>query len=321
MHTSRDRALARRADRHLSPADRTMSGSTVLAQLAVQRFRERALLTLPRAGRAELAAFRRPTLHAAGAVEPASKPKRAPSFELANPFMPTKASKHWRAPVYSLRRQAVLVAAARLLGPEALALLPPGPKLRTPAPASSTSTVTPAWADVNVSWTGPVLEEKTGPSAGRAYIGRKRAFKGHKWERVLRKRQKHQHILLKDMSQRIQRYKNVRRSVTSEVGVDADYVMRVALQTEEAKPTQAEHITQAAEVTVLEYLLYTCLLGVIHPVLPFMLTARREQLGPPRLSLTKVVGSVFIISRTPTSPFPMCILIYLRSITRGTSRC
>jgi large subunit ribosomal protein L25 len=204
-----------------------MSGSTLLAQLAVQRFRERALLSLPRAGRAELTAFRRPAVPtvagAEGAPAPSPRPKRAPAFELANPFLPTKAGSHWRAPVYSLRRQAALVAAARALGPEALALLPPGPKLRTPAPEPTSA---PAWADVQVTWTGPEVPEKTGPSAGRAYSGRKRAFKGHKWERVLRKTQKHRHILLKDMAKRIRRYKNVRALIMCELGTSADEGVR-----------------------------------------------------------------------------------------------
>lgn len=43
------------------------------------------------------------------------------------------------------------------------------------------------------------------------YIGRKRMFKGHKWERVLADRRRKHRILMRDMGKRVQKYKSFYR--------------------------------------------------------------------------------------------------------------
>jgi hypothetical protein len=42
------------------------------------------------------------------------------------------------------------------------------------------------------------------------YNGRKRMFKGHKWERTLAAREKQKKILIRDMPARLERFKQVR---------------------------------------------------------------------------------------------------------------
>ena len=53
--------------------------------------------------------------------------------------------------------------------------------------------------------------EKPGAELGtRLYAGKKRMFKGHKWERVKAHRERRQNILMRDMAKRVYNYKNVR---------------------------------------------------------------------------------------------------------------
>jgi len=51
------------------------------------------------------------------------------------------------------------------------------------------------------------VKQMEGLAALKMYAGRKRMFKGHKWERVQARRQKRTHILMRDMNKRITRYK------------------------------------------------------------------------------------------------------------------
>jgi len=111
-------------------------------------------------------------------------------------------------------------------------LLPFGPKSSIiPPDAKPVST---DWWQVDVLWKDskpPVKEkeEKKGPSLEEAevrkvvprikvkriegltalklYAGRKRMFKGHKWERIQAQRTKKTKILMRDMNKRIARYK------------------------------------------------------------------------------------------------------------------
>ncbi|KIK03907.1 hypothetical protein K443DRAFT_121254 [Laccaria amethystina LaAM-08-1] len=51
--------------------------------------------------------------------------------------------------------------------------------------------------------------EKPGAELGtRLYAGKKRMFKGHKWERVKAHRKRRQNILMRDMAKRVYNYKN-----------------------------------------------------------------------------------------------------------------
>lgn len=51
--------------------------------------------------------------------------------------------------------------------------------------------------------------EKPGAALGtRLYAGKKRMFKGHKWERVKAHRERRQNILMRDMAKRVYNYKN-----------------------------------------------------------------------------------------------------------------
>lgn len=153
---------------------------------------------------------------------------------LPNPFIPRKhpVTGKWRPPVYSLRRQAELVKKAKASG--LLQLLPPGPKspktrfgvTEAIKEAQMAATAAPiqvlkrqlkdgkkdqgVWA-APVAWEGKVKERKIrGTDLGiRLYAGKKRMFKGHKWERVMKERQRRRAVLLRDMKKRIYNYKNV----------------------------------------------------------------------------------------------------------------
>lgn len=72
--------------------------------------------------------------------------------------------------------------------------------------------------DAQVDWTQPVewigtVRERSvaGADVGnRLYAGKKRMFKGHKWERMRERRVGRTEMLLRDMDNRIQRFKGVR---------------------------------------------------------------------------------------------------------------
>ena len=63
-----------------------------------------------------------------------------------------------------------------------------------------------------VEWIGTVRERNVaGADVGnRLYAGKKRMFKGHKWERMRERRVSRTKMLLRDMDERIQRFKRVR---------------------------------------------------------------------------------------------------------------
>jgi len=63
-----------------------------------------------------------------------------------------------------------------------------------------------------VDWIGTVRERNVaGADIGnRLYAGKKRMFKGHKWERMRERRVGRTEMLLRDMDKRIQRFKGVR---------------------------------------------------------------------------------------------------------------
>ncbi|GJE93912.1 54S ribosomal protein L25, mitochondrial [Phanerochaete sordida] len=141
----------------------------------------------------------------------------------ANPFVPHKnaATGRWAPPKYSRRRQAALVKAAR--ASNALHLLPPGPKLGRAALEAAVA-ATPkslrlkpsnkeaTWARTT-SWVGK-LREKTvkGADVGnRLYAGRKRMFKGHRWQRTMPTRELRRKMVLKSMKSRVRRFKSVYR--------------------------------------------------------------------------------------------------------------
>ncbi len=142
--------------------------------------------------------------------------------KVLNPFLPHKnpESGRWAPPKYSLRRQAELIKSARASG--LLHLLPPGPKLApktiedasTSAPAAATTEATEQakWWTATIEWDGEFKEKEVkGADVGnRLYAGKKRMFKGHKWERMADKRTWKRDMLMKHMSKRIARFKTVR---------------------------------------------------------------------------------------------------------------
>jgi len=163
-------------------------------------------------------------------------PKLEPKSQttvLPNPFIPRKHPEtgKWRPPVYSLRRQAELVKKAKASG--LTHLLPLGPKTlrkrlcvtQAIEEAQNATTTTslegvkdqlqpeqeekPAWLDP-VAWEGKVKRKRVrGADLGiTLYAGKKRMFKGHKWERVRKERMRKRAILLRDMKKRIFNYKN-----------------------------------------------------------------------------------------------------------------
>ncbi|KAF4564577.1 54S ribosomal protein L25, mitochondrial [Pleurotus pulmonarius] len=141
---------------------------------------------------------------------------------LPNPFLPllNPHTAKWRPPKYSLRRQAELVKMAKISN--TLHLLPPGPKfaaldhavppiadeLASTSEAPSKAAEDGAWS-TPVEWQGEFKSKAvSGAEIGsRLYSGKKRMFKGHRWERVLEKRKKKRVILMRDMAKRVASYK------------------------------------------------------------------------------------------------------------------
>ena len=71
---------------------------------------------------------------------------------------------------------------------------------------------------IPVEWTGMVRERNVaGADIGnRLYAGKKRMFKGHKWERTRERRVGRTNMLLRDMDKRIERFKGVRLHSSSD---------------------------------------------------------------------------------------------------------
>ncbi|KAI0261602.1 hypothetical protein BC834DRAFT_829875 [Gloeopeniophorella convolvens] len=170
---------------------------------------------------------------------PRARPADAlgPRSTVPNPFVPHKNPNtgRWAPPKYSLRRQADLIKAARASG--TLHLLPPGPKLgaaqlavavaAAPKPTEHSPVevsgglalhAAPAPEAQSGVWAGPVEWEGAvraraiaGADTGnRLYAGKKRMFKGHKWERVRERRTARTKMLVRDMDKRVERFKAVR---------------------------------------------------------------------------------------------------------------
>lgn len=210
---------------------------------AVKRFRLRELAPPPKAI---------PSTTTVAPERPVVAPEQlSRSGAVPNPFVPHRnpQSGRWAPPKYSLRRQADLIKHARASG--TMHLLPPGPKLSLAqlagamASAASRPAADRAPEEVKVSgltnrqpaelqeaqrnsspdednaaWTGSVewvgsLRERSvaGADVGnRLYAGKKRMFKGHKWERTRERRITRTKILLRDMDKRVERFKQVRVS-------------------------------------------------------------------------------------------------------------
>lgn len=128
-------------------------------------------------------------------------------IRLPNPFLPHKNSRtgRWSPPKYSLRRQAELIKEAKATN--TLHLLPPGLKFDSRTVKSRSSDE--VW-NLPVDWEGTFSPKKpAGANIGaRLYAGKKRMFKGHKWERLQRRQTAYRKMLLKSMNQRIFNYKH-----------------------------------------------------------------------------------------------------------------
>jgi large subunit ribosomal protein L25 len=207
--------------------------------------------------------------HTTPPIEPGSKVPVLP-----NPFIPRKSPKNqsWRPPVYSLRRQADLVKKAKATG--LLHLLPHGPKNplpRTDAIKAVERTQNAAdpeplealkcqlkdskedksvWMDP-VAWEGRVRSRKApGADLGiTLYAGKKKMFKGHKWERVRDAKGRRRGMLLRSMRRRIYNYKNVGRMFLSRSS-DTEFPVLV-LQAEKARSPQTTQDFQGAQTAFL----------------------------------------------------------------------
>ena len=190
---------------------------------AIKRFRTRELLGLVH----HLKAF--------GPLPELPTSSSQSTTQLPNPFLPKLRPKSgkWHKPDYSLRRQAELVKKAHATG--TMHLLPPGLKKSrfesrlqrvaestvatakppTPPPTRASSSQIGDW-DIPVEWDGKLPKKKVaGTELGiRLYAGKKRMFKGHRWERLKAKRIRRQSILLRDMAARVKSYKTVRVSLS-----------------------------------------------------------------------------------------------------------
>ncbi|KAJ3742644.1 hypothetical protein DFH05DRAFT_1527225 [Lentinula detonsa] len=152
---------------------------------------------------------------------PLSATESSSGVPLPNPFLPHKNPQtgRWAPPKYSLRRQAELIKKAK--ASNNLEILPPGPKMSAPAAAvlskrldatvgsSQKLAVLDEALAFPVDWVGNPSHKSTDGSdlGARLYAGKKRMFKGHKWERVRERREAHHSMLLKDMDKRVRRYK------------------------------------------------------------------------------------------------------------------
>ncbi|KAF9051667.1 hypothetical protein BJ165DRAFT_1341367 [Panaeolus papilionaceus] len=144
-----------------------------------------------------------------------------PTLTLPNPFLPKKHPKtgQWHEAKYSLRRQADLVKKANFTG--TLDLLPPGPKknafqLRLHRLKEeklkrflTLKNFKPVEWDIPVGWVGEYKPRKVpGTQLGiRLYAGKKRMFKGHRWERLRLGVIKRRAMLVRDMQERVRNYK------------------------------------------------------------------------------------------------------------------
>lgn len=82
----------------------------------------------------------------------------------------------------------------------------------TSAPAAAEATEQAKWWTAAIEWDGEFKEKevKGADVRNRLYAGKKRMFKGHKWERTADKRTWKRDMLMKHMSKRIARFKTVR---------------------------------------------------------------------------------------------------------------
>jgi large subunit ribosomal protein L25 len=158
------------------------------------------------------------------------------ALRLPNPFVPRRNphTGRWIPPKYSLRRQAELIKRAKEA--DMLQLLPPGPKCPRPtehllrfavsevhveskagseeaSAARNEDELDGIWMD-SVDWEGKAdFKQKAGADIGtRLYSGKKRMFKGHKWERMKEGRDIKRKILMRDMARRVRNYKAVRQT-------------------------------------------------------------------------------------------------------------
>ena len=178
-------------------------------------------------------------------------------IQLLNPFIPHKntLTGRWAPPKYSLRQQADLVKSAK--ASNLIHLLPYRPKSAASTDGLLVTPLKPVpteWWRADVVWkdSKPPIENKEerkdsleedepprkvaprievkqmeGLGALRMYAGRKRMFKGHKWERVQGRRQKRTQILMRDMNKRITRYKEVRAVLLDFIPIE---IHRTSLQ-------------------------------------------------------------------------------------------
>ena len=162
----------------------------------------------------------------AQATQPPQQQQSLFPLRVQNPFLPTKnpATGRWAPPKYSRRRQAELIKQAKATN--SLHLLPPGPKMldahlkaavkATPKrlrPGPLPEEKDTLWAKP-VMWTGKLKERKVkGADIGnRLYAGKKRMFKGHRWQRTMASREARRKMLMRSMKSRVRRFKSVRAS-------------------------------------------------------------------------------------------------------------
>ncbi|KAG6830593.1 hypothetical protein H0H92_015874 [Tricholoma furcatifolium] len=208
-----------------------------------------------------------------GPLPPPTNEQPDTPHRLPNPFLPHKnpLTGRWAPPTISLRRQADLVKKAK--ASNGLYLLPPGPKCPKPSDLTAQaaaklakdqfggtigkglvegqskekwrSSLEGTWMNP-VDWVGePKIKEVPGAELGtRLYAGKKRMFKGHRWERLKAGRDKKKKVLMRDMARRIRNYKSLPKYFTHACP-------SLVLSEEEAEPTQGLQFQQVAETSLL----------------------------------------------------------------------
>ncbi|KAJ8086360.1 hypothetical protein AAF712_002171 [Marasmius tenuissimus] len=173
-----------------------------------------------------------------GAIPALPEASASKGIRLPNPFLPHLNPKtgRWTPPKYSMRRQAELIKKAKETN--SLHLLPPGLKLREPEALQAKSVVNAeagtagsSTAGVErqpnselaeelkelafeVDWVGKLPQKKEMSESARhvpLYAGKKRMFKGHKWERTKERKENHKAMLLRDMDKRVRKFKAYHR--------------------------------------------------------------------------------------------------------------
>jgi hypothetical protein len=107
------------------------------------------------------------------------------------------------------------------------------------------------WMD-SIDWEGKAeFKQKAGSDLGtRLYSGKKRMFKGHKWERMKEGRDIKRRILMRDMARRVRNYKAVRWTFVSRSSLFT--LLFAVLPETKTKSSQTFKLCKSSKITILD---------------------------------------------------------------------